>query len=97
MRYDTLYLWYLADPAAPRYVGVLQLVAAGKGVSLRYGQEWLETGFPLSEDLPLIDTEHMPPGRLAGTRGPSARSMTRARIAGARKSSASWTSRSAPR
>ena len=54
MRYDTLYLWYLADPAAPRYVGVLQLVAAGKGVSLRYGQEWLETGFPLSEDLPLI-------------------------------------------
>jgi len=66
MRYDTLYLWYLADPAAPRYVGVLQLVAAGKGVSLRYGQEWLKEGFPLSEDLPLIDTEHMPPGRLAG-------------------------------
>jgi len=65
MRYDTLYLWYVADPAAPRYVGVLQLVAAGKGVSLRYGQEWLEQGFPLSEDLPLIDTEHMPPGRLA--------------------------------
>lgn len=65
MRLDDLHLWYLEDPAAPRYVGALRLVAAGKGVSLRYGEEWLRAGFALSEDLPLVDTEHLPPGRLA--------------------------------
>lgn len=65
MRFDDLYLWFLADPATPRYVGALKLVAAGKGVSLRYGPDWLAHGFALSEDLPLIDTEHAPPGRLA--------------------------------
>ena len=64
MRLDDLYLWYLGDPATPRYVGALQLIAAGKGVSLRYGKEWLESGFALSEDLPLVDIEHLPPGRL---------------------------------
>jgi len=66
MRLDDLHLWYLADPAAPRYVGALKLVAAGKGVSLRYAQAWLADGFALSEDLPLVDIEHMPPGRLSG-------------------------------
>ncbi len=65
MRLDDLYLWYLGDPAAPRYVGALKLVAAGKGVSLRYGEAWLASGFALSEDLPLVNIEHMPPGRLA--------------------------------
>lgn len=65
MRLDDLHLWYLEDPAAPRYVGALKLVAAGKGVSLHYGQEWLASGFALSEDLPLVDTEFLPPGRLA--------------------------------
>jgi serine/threonine-protein kinase HipA len=66
MRLDELFLWYLGDPAAPRYVGELRLVAAGKGVSLRYGADWLAQGFALSEDLPLVDTEFLPPGRLAG-------------------------------
>ncbi len=65
MRLDDLSLWYLGDPASPRYVGALKLVSAGKGVSLHYGREWLASGFPLSEDLPLVDIEHMPPGRLA--------------------------------
>ena len=65
MRLEDLHLWYLGDPAAPRYVGALRLATAGKGVSLRYGGEWLLAGFALSEDLPLIDTEHLPPGRLA--------------------------------
>ena len=65
MRFDELYLWYLGDPGAPRYVGVLRLVAAGKGVSLHYDKSWLESGFALSEDLPLIDIEHLPPGRLS--------------------------------
>jgi serine/threonine-protein kinase HipA len=71
MRLDELHLWFLAAPGTPRYVGALKLVAAGKGVSLHYGQEWLASGFALSEDLPLIDTEFLPPGRLAGD-GPRA-------------------------
>jgi serine/threonine-protein kinase HipA len=31
-----------------------------RGVSLTYGKEWLKGGFALSEDLPLIDIEHLP-------------------------------------
>jgi len=65
-RHDTLHLWYLGNPAAPRHVGTLRLVAAGKGVSLQYGAAWIASGFPLSEDLPLTDVQHMPRGRLAG-------------------------------
>ncbi len=65
-RYDTLFLWYLGDPNAPRYVGTLRLVAAGKGVSLQYSEDWIANGFPLSEDLPLTDVQHMPRGRLSG-------------------------------
>ena len=65
MRFDSLYLWYLADPATPRYVGALKLVSAGKGVSLHYDQAWLANGFALSEDLPLVNTEFLPPGRLS--------------------------------
>jgi len=65
MRLDDLYLWYLGDPATPRHVGALKLVSAGKGVSLRYGREWLTSGFALSEDLPLVDNEFLPPSRMA--------------------------------
>lgn len=64
MRLDDLYLWYLADPARPRLVGALKLIAVGKGVSLHYGSQWLAHGFPLSEDLPLRDIEFLPSGRL---------------------------------
>lgn len=60
MRLDELHLWYLADRAAPRYVGELRLVDAGKGVSLQYAEGWLRNGFPLSEDMPLVDIEHLP-------------------------------------
>ncbi|KQU73269.1 MULTISPECIES: type II toxin-antitoxin system HipA family toxin [unclassified Rhizobacter] len=67
MRLDDLHLWYLGDPGVPRPVGALKLVAAGKGVSLRYDPAWLADGFALSEDLPLVDTEFLPPGRLAGS------------------------------
>lgn len=63
MRFDDLFLWYLGQ-GEPRYVGALKLVAAGKGVSLRYGAQWLASGFALSEDLPLVDTEFLPAGRL---------------------------------
>lgn len=64
MKFDELFLWYLGDPAQPRYVGVLHRVDDGKGVSLRYDAAWLTSGFALSEDLPLVDIEHRPPGRL---------------------------------
>ena len=64
MRLDDLYLWYLGD-LPPRYVGALKLVASGKGVSLRYAGDWLANGFALSEDLPLVDNEFYPPGRLS--------------------------------
>ena len=60
MRHDEVYLWYLADPAVPRCVGQLRLVDAGKGVSLQYDAGWLARGFALSEDLPLVDIEHLP-------------------------------------
>jgi len=65
MRLDELFLWHLGDPTAPRYVGALKLVSAGKGVSLQYGREWRTHGFALSEDLPLVDNEFLPLGRLA--------------------------------
>ncbi len=96
MRLDDLHLWYLGDPAAPCYVGVLQLVAAGKGVSLRYSAQWLASGFALSEDLPLVEGEFLPAGRLAAdvprAVGPS---MMHGPTAGVRRSSASSTSPSA--
>lgn len=64
MRHEELHLWFLGDPQAPRRVGTLRLAGAGKGVSLRYDPQWLAHGFALSEDLPLVDTEFAPPGRL---------------------------------
>jgi serine/threonine-protein kinase HipA len=60
VRYDDLYLWFLGEPAVPRYVGRLRLVESGKGVSLQYAAEWLAGGFPLSEDLVLTDIEQLP-------------------------------------
>jgi len=65
MRHDELHLWFLGNPQAPRLVGSLRLAAVGKGVSLRYDTQWLKQGFALSEDLPLLDTEWAPPGRLS--------------------------------
>lgn len=57
---DTLYLWWLSRPERPVFVGVLQTVRAMQGVSLRYAPGWLQNGFALSEDLPLIDMEFLP-------------------------------------
>ncbi len=65
MKFDLLYLWYLGEPQSPTLVATLRLVQAGKGVSLRYAPEWVRSGFALSEDLPLVDIEHMPRGRQA--------------------------------
>lgn len=44
----------------PRLVGELRLMRVGNGVSLTYAPSWLERGFPLSEDLPLVAMEHLP-------------------------------------
>lgn len=63
-RFDVLYLWFLENPAIPRFVGTLRLLAS-KGVSLQYDERWLTDSFPLSEDLPLVDTEHRPRRREA--------------------------------
>lgn len=57
---DILYLWFIGDPNRPLLVGDLNLAMNGRGVSLRYSQEWLQIGFPLSEDLPLQDIEFFP-------------------------------------
>lgn len=57
---NTLYLWYTGNPDCPALVGELNLVMSARGVSLQYGTEWLRNGFPLSEDLPLVDIEHFP-------------------------------------
>ncbi|MDZ4143114.1 MAG: HipA domain-containing protein [Burkholderiales bacterium] len=60
---DTLWLWWLGQPAAPRLVGELRMARQTQGVSLRYAPDWLRTGFALSEDLPLIDREFLPTGK----------------------------------
>jgi serine/threonine-protein kinase HipA len=57
---DRLHLWLLTRPQQPVPVGELNLVRSSQGVSLRYVDSWLQRGFPLSEDLPLIDEEFLP-------------------------------------
>jgi serine/threonine-protein kinase HipA len=51
---DRLFLWLLTDPAQPVPVGELNMVRSLRGVSLRYADSWVERGFALSEDLPLL-------------------------------------------
>ena len=58
---DRLYLWLLTRPEQPVLIGKLNLVRSLQGVSLRYADDWIERGFQLSEDLPLIDQEFLPP------------------------------------
>jgi serine/threonine-protein kinase HipA len=57
---DRLYLWLLTRPEQPLLIAELSLVRSIQGVSLRYTDAWLRRGFPLSEDLPLIDEEFLP-------------------------------------
>ena len=51
---DQLFLWLLTDPAQPVLVGELNMVRTLRGVSLRYADRWVQRGFALSEDLPLL-------------------------------------------
>ena len=57
---NQLHLWLLTRPQQPVPIGELNLVRSSQGVSLRYVDSWLQRGFPLSEDLPLIDEEFLP-------------------------------------
>lgn len=57
---DRLYVWLLTQPQRPIPVGEIHLVRTTQGVSLRYFESWLQRGFALSEDLPLIDQEFLP-------------------------------------
>jgi serine/threonine-protein kinase HipA len=57
---DELYLWFLSRPEEPVFVGELNLVRAPRGVSLTYAPSWIERGFALSEDLPLVAQEFLP-------------------------------------
>ncbi len=57
---DRLYLWLLTHPDDPVLVGELKLVRTTQGVSLEYSSDWLQGGFPLSEDLPLASGEFLP-------------------------------------
>src|SRR3990170_4407920 len=60
---DRLYLWLVTQPSQPVLIGELHLLRATRGVSLRYAKDWLQRGFPLSEDLPLVDEEFLPPDK----------------------------------
>jgi serine/threonine-protein kinase HipA len=60
---DTLYLWLLKQPSQPILIGEMNLVRSSQGVSLRYADSWLQDGFSLSEDLPLIAQEFLPTER----------------------------------
>lgn len=51
---DKLYLWWLSDPMRPVFIGDLSMVRTLRGVSLSYADAWVEQGFALSEDLPLL-------------------------------------------
>ncbi len=58
---DRLYLWLLTQPASPVLIGELNMVRTARGVSLRYADTWVERGFALSEDLPLLRNEEFLP------------------------------------
>jgi len=51
---DQLFLWWLAQPEQAVLIGTLEMVRSLRGVSLRYAPGWVERGFALSEDLPLL-------------------------------------------
>jgi serine/threonine-protein kinase HipA len=57
---DQLYLWLLTHPSDPVLVGELKLIRTLQGVSLQYAPDWVQRGFPLSEDLPLAKGEFFP-------------------------------------
>jgi serine/threonine-protein kinase HipA len=67
-RFDHLWLFYLGEPAAPHLIGELRYLQLTRSVSLTYAESWIESGFRLSEDLPLSANETSPrePARAVG-------------------------------
>ena len=59
-----LFVWMLADPRNAALVGKLEHLSNGD-VSLIYSESWINTGFPLSADLPLSPNEYAPIHRRA--------------------------------
>ncbi|MCM5682244.1 HipA domain-containing protein [Schlegelella sp. S2-27] len=57
---EQLHLWLLTQPQRPVPIGELHMVRTLRGVSLRYADSWLQHGFALSEDLPLLPDEFLP-------------------------------------
>ncbi len=63
---DRLFIFWLADPATPQLVGFVDLNPRLKSADFEYIQEWIDTGFALSPDLPLRTgtfnpvAEHLP-------------------------------------
>ncbi len=68
---DRLYAWMLTDPQLPTLIGEIIRQTNGD-VGLQYDQTWLNTGFALSDDMPLeaqIFTPVHRNGRLPGAPG----------------------------
>jgi serine/threonine-protein kinase HipA len=62
---DTMFVWCLANPAAPRLIGQIVLADSNRRVAFAYDKAWLlaDDGFALSEDLPLRPGLHLPEQR----------------------------------
>lgn len=64
MSADQLFVWLLADPRRPVLTGKIERLSSGD-VSFAYADSWINTGFPLSADLPLALNEYLPIHRRA--------------------------------
>jgi len=52
-------LWWLGQ-ATPQFIGQLVLAENNRKVGLTYANDWLQNGFPLSDDLPLSKALFLP-------------------------------------
>ena len=61
---NTMHLWWLGDGPEPQHVarpiGQLHLVEGNRKVALEYHPGWLQSGFALSDDLPLARGLYLP-------------------------------------
>ncbi len=62
-RFHELFLWVLTNPAQPRLAGRLAPSMAPSGVSFAYAPGWLQDGFALSADMPLLGANAAEPYR----------------------------------
>ena len=64
MKRDSLFCWYLGDPADPRLIGEVKLEAEARSCILLSDPEWMRSGFDLTPDMPLKQRLHAPKGGL---------------------------------